>query len=291
MKHTLNIVCALNCEAKAIVDRYKLKKANDKPFSVFSGDALLNETQITIQVLISGVGALNMATSIGWLAARQATDKSLLYPSADVWLNVGIAGHADLDVGKAFVVSRSSDLLSTRAFYPPQVARRPVGLSPCLSLNAPSSDYPDDGGIDMEASAFFNAASRFSNAECIQAFKVVSDNPDNGLDDLDAKRIHQLILPHADAIEQFASALFDIQPKVQSHNEIQVNKTLAELLQDQHATHAQRTQLSSMMVQLGYMLTANDFAKFCDELGSYNETKLVLSRLRSRIESITPSLA
>lgn len=299
LKYTLNIACALNCEAKAMVDRFKLKKVSDKPFSVFSGVALLNQSamqmnaqiKVQINVLISGLGALNMATSVGWLAARETSGENDLYPSAEVWLNLGIAGHGGLDIGQAFVVSSSSDLLSTRTYYPPQVARRPVDISSCLSLNAPSGDYPDEGGIDMEASAFFNAASRFAAAECVQAFKVVSDNPDNGLDDLDAKRIHQLILPHVDSIEQFASALFAIQTKENSPNERQVEGLIAELLSEQRATHAQRSQFSSMAVQLGYMMTSSDFSEFCDELSTLTGIKLMLSEMQSRIESITPSLA
>ena len=90
---------------------------------------------------------------------------------------------------------------------------------------------------------------------------------------------------------QFALALFDIQSKVESHNENQVTKLLVDLRQNQHVTHAQHTQLSSLAVQLGYMLKLDDFAKLSEELVSYNDTNLALSCMRSRIESITPSLS
>ena len=219
-KNNINYVCALFSEAKPLVEHFKLKKVHDKPFSLYSnslGNSIDGQASTTVNVLISGIGSFNMSASIGWLGALQAvTTKSLSeevasndssstesryqHPESSVWLNLGIAGHASLNIGEPFLVSSSRDINSTRSYYPPQVARRTVTLSPCLSLNAPSSEYPDDGGIDMEASAFFSVAPRFADAECVQSLKVVSDNPQHGLEGLDSNRVTDLIKPNVEFI-------------------------------------------------------------------------------------------
>jgi len=84
---SINIVSALNCEAKGIIDLFKLKKHSDKPFTTFKGDAEFTlednaVARVPITVLVSGIGALNMATAAGWLGAKLANNAGHA-----IWLN------------------------------------------------------------------------------------------------------------------------------------------------------------------------------------------------------------
>jgi len=95
-----------------------------------------------------------------------------------------------------------------------QVARRPVALSPCMSLNTPSTDYPEEGAIDMEASAFFQAATKFSNAELVQSYKVVSDTPEQSFEGLNAKVIQDLMQPHTSKARDYLASLTSLADKL-----------------------------------------------------------------------------
>jgi len=76
-----------------------------------------------------------------------------------------------------------------------------------LSCHAPSHEYPHEQAVDMESSAFFHAASKFSDNEVIQSIKVISDNRTHGIENLNAKYVEQLLLPHTQAIADYAERL------------------------------------------------------------------------------------
>ena len=268
-------MCALNCEAKALIDKFKLKKVSDAPFVSYSGAALIQQQAVNVDVVISGIGAISMAAAAAWLGAQQ---QGLHHTSVTaVWLNIGIAGHAQLDVGEPFIVSMSQSVFSQRNFYPPQVARRSAALSPCMSLNAPSSDYPETGGIDMEASAFFDVAGRFSDTELVQSFKVVSDTPEHGVENLNAATIHTLMQPHTDAIILFSSRLlglaqsFCLKPKERV------------VVPDVRATHSQQQQLKDIAERLSHSLEVGAIeslnADLCNLAQSHPNSKRAVGML------------
>jgi len=309
-KNNINYVCALFSEAKPLVEHFKLKKVHDKPFSLYSnslGNSIDGQASTTVNVLISGIGSFNMSASIGWLGALQAvTTKSLSeevasndssstesryqHPESSVWLNLGIAGHASLNIGEPFLVSSSRDINSTRSYYPPQVARRTVTLSPCLSLNAPSSEYPDDGGIDMEASAFFSVAPRFADAECVQSLKVVSDNPQHGLEGLDSNRVTDLIKPNVEFIVNYAERLIDLSVSNTFEKPLVLANLIHAALSNTRCSHAQRQQVQKLCTQLGYLLTEQELESMVQEVESHSSAKQVLNSLRERLHAIEPQI-
>ncbi len=297
----LNIISALNCEAKAIIDRFKLKKIDDKPFVRFAGKASFESGYAQCSVLISGIGAINMATAVGWLAAQQKThdmqaDQSQLASVTDsIWLNLGIAGHGQMALGEAFIVSASQDLLSSKTYYPPQVARRSVALSPCMSLNAPSTDYPETGGLDMECAAFFRAAARFTEAEYVQSFKVVSDTPQDSLENLNAESIHALMQPQSDNVIAYLNALMrlfvSIDSEINAHTAkvraIQANKQLVPRVR---ATHSQLKQFESLVAKLVYLLSPNEYESFIGEISQLSDIKTVLKFAAESVNHHLPKL-
>ncbi len=283
----LNLICALNCEAKSLIDKLRLKKQNQTVFSTYVGHWGVADQSVLVTVLITGVGAMSMAAGVAWLAAVQ-NEKYL----NSVWLNVGTAGHGEFKLGAPFIVSMSQGVFSSRRFYPPQVARRAVRLSPCMSLNAPSSDYPETGGIDMEASAFFDVACRFTQAELVQSFKVVSDTPSQGIEHLTANIIAEIMQPHTEAVLVFSKALLLL-----AENAVQ--KPNNELVMPQiRATHSQRQQLNDRAKRLAFSLPAEKIDHLSSELLRLSQSvsdekkaaNLLLNYLDTAILNLQPTL-
>jgi len=162
---------ALHCEAKPIIDAYKLKKNHSKPFDHYQCSGV-NEFQI--ELVVSGIGALAMAAAVGWVGAIESNVKR-------VWVNVGTAGHATRSLGEVVLIHGA--------------------------VSAPSNDYPGGAAVDMEAYAFFNAALRFSDSELVQSLKVISDNRVSGIEHLNAAKLTEFVSSRIKEIISFISAL------------------------------------------------------------------------------------
>lgn len=273
----LCILAALNCEAKALIDRFKLKKTGDQPFSLFAGDSTLNGVNTRINVVISGIGMLNMSCAIGWLAAQSLSTNS-------VWINVGTAGHAELAVGDGFIVSSTQDVFSSKAYFTPQVAPRPVSMNPCMTLNAPSNDYPEVGGIDMEAAAFFNAATRFTAAECVQSYKVVSDTPEQGIERLSAKVIAELLQPHTDHIVSYSESLLSV---LNEQKKVMAKITMPAL----KATHSQQQQFLDLSRKLSALNSNQELTLLQQQVNGHHQINALLDFLHQQLASIELDLA
>jgi hypothetical protein len=269
----ITIVCALNCEAKPWIEFYKLKKAYDRPFDLYIND----DTQV--QILISGIGALSTAAAIGWLGAR-----AQLQGRSDnmVWLNLGIAGHAALELGTAVRVHAFVGEESLRKHYPPLTAKWSGETAAVLSVNAPTNTYPDDMMVEMEAFAFYKSANLFSSAELVQSVKVISDNEENDVSDLNASKITELMRTQLEQVNQFIVALLSL-PLANKPAEL-----ILELTQ-LRATHSQRQQLESLLKKVSVLSLETQLANL--NLESKTSIKDVLNELRELIKTSAPSLS
>jgi len=239
----LTIVAAMHCEVKPLVDALRLQKKCDKPFALFRGefrgklkeDCKDESSAQIIEVVVSGIGALAMATAVGWIGGQNPSIRR-------AWLNVGTAGHGSAELGSAFRVHASTDILSERKIYPAMVAKTNFATDEILSVNAPSTDYPDTGAIDMEAYAFFSAAYKFSSAELAESIKVISDTPSHDIEELNAAKISALVTVHTQAILDLGTALLSILMPA-------LNPTGFEI-PDLRATHSQRQQVNALITKL-----------------------------------------
>ena len=144
-------VCALHCEAKPVIDFYRLKKSHaETAFDLYQGDKMA--------CIISGTGKIASAAATAWAAAK-FNDEPV------VWINLGIAGAAEHPVGSIFLVTQVIDPDSGQNYYPVTVTSSSLDTISCISLNQPSLDYHPRHLFDMEASGFFDSALRFSTAE------------------------------------------------------------------------------------------------------------------------------
>lgn len=176
---------ALPCEAKPLIRHFNLKKNNEiQLFEIYSNK--------TIYLTVTGVGKVAMATAIGYTQALLSTN------SFPVLINIGIAGHQFHQLGSLFLIDQMVDADSGKRFYPPLTFSFPCPSSIIQTASRPISNY-QDYLYDMEATAFYETATRFTHGELAQCLKVISDNEQSPAANIQPKCVEQLIaeqLPH-----------------------------------------------------------------------------------------------
>ena len=193
-------VTALHCEAKPIIDHYRLKKSPSH--NIF--DVYLKENMLCI---ISGIGKTAAAAATAWIAGLNNDETSI------AWINIGIAGSATHTIGTVLSIDKISDDESNRYFHPVILFDSGLESVHCRTLNKPSTDYLAQLIYDMEASAFFETARRFSNPELVHCIKIISDNPSQQIG-RDKVRISELIKTQIAHLAGFAESLNDLNDHV-----------------------------------------------------------------------------
>ena len=193
-------VSALHCEAKPVIDYYRLRKEHAKtPFELYRGEQMI--------AIVSGIGKIASAAASAWIGGEQGQAASLC------WINLGCAGAASHAIGSAFSIDKIIDADSGQRYYPVPVSPGSLPHSPCLSLGRPSEEYREDCLFDMEASGFVYSALRFSSAELVQSIKVVSDNREYRTGK-DRAAVSRLIGEQIEAIDRQALALLELNQEV-----------------------------------------------------------------------------
>jgi adenosylhomocysteine nucleosidase len=167
----INIVTALACEANPIIQHYRLKiSAQAGGFPVYRNES--------IALIISGMGRYAAASAVGYLQALLTPMEDRMPGNAvpHTWLNVGIAGHKNMDIGTALLAHRVSDEGAEQSYYPCFTFDLPCTSAEVISVAQAETRYTTDAAYDMEAVGFCAAASRFSSFELIHCLKIISDN-------------------------------------------------------------------------------------------------------------------
>jgi len=159
------VFCALPCEAKSLIQAWKLtKQLRFQPFAVYA-----NAERV---VTVTGIGKTAMAGAVGYVMATLCADPM------PVLLNIGIAGHRNQARGSLRLASKVVDVDTGKRFYPQLPFSPPCKTSELVTCAKPNNDYDVERLYDMEASAFYEVAVKFSSAELIHCLKIVSDNQD-----------------------------------------------------------------------------------------------------------------
>lgn len=205
------VFCALNCEAKPLVETWKLTKQSDtQSFTCYADDQRV--------VTVTGVGKIAMAGAVGYVMARHSSQNPIL-------LNFGIAGHPHLPRGSRVLADKISDSETGRTFYPKFVFDLPCPTAQLISYPKIATHYQDDGLYDMESSGFYELATRFSSSELVHCLKVVSDNRDNSVANIgeaDVLQWSRQAVPFiADLLERLISLRSKLeQPDLENYREI-----------------------------------------------------------------------
>jgi len=186
-------MCALHCEAKPIIDFYRLKKVSAPgAFDYYQNDHIL--------CVVSGMGAENIATATAWVAAKLDAQKKIY------WINIGIAGHQYYDIGMCIVASKVSQAGSSSNIFTKPLTGHSLKVSPIISQPGENTNYQSNALYDLEAYTFVHTARQFSALEHCQCLKIISDNANNP-PTRDKARISELIARNMPAINEYAESL------------------------------------------------------------------------------------
>ena len=174
------VYTALPCEAKPLISRLRLKKKiGVRPFAIYCN----NELCLTV----TGLGKTAMAAGVAYTQALYAGIEN------PVLINLGVAGHQTQAIGTPFIGHKIIDADTGKKYYPVPAYPLPCASAAIVTGSRPQLSYDHEYLCDMESSAFYETACRFSTAELIQCLKIVSDNSTEPADGLDSKQVADLI--------------------------------------------------------------------------------------------------
>jgi nucleoside phosphorylase len=226
----IHLFSALPCEAKPIVDYFKLKRQlADSAFAIYSTDSL--------SLTVSGIGKNGIAAAVAYSHLRFSKQANSVY------LNIGVAGDQAATIGSPFLAEKITDAESLKNHYPIFVSQQPCQSRPLTTFSQPQMHYPENSLCDMEASAFFETASRFSTGELIHCLKVVSDNKEQPMEKVNPKQVSALIKKQLPLIETVIKNLAELANSLPPA-EIEIPLSLSERW---HFTVSEQRQLKALL--------------------------------------------
>jgi len=224
------IYTALTCEAKPLIDFFHLKKDTTiQCFAVYANN--------NICLTVTGIGKTAMAAGVAY---TQALFSLVQNP---VLLNIGIAGHKEHLIGCVFLIDKITDNDSGRHYYPPLVFTPPCPTNSLQTSSKPQLTYLPTQLCDMEASAFYETATRFTSGELIQCLKIVSDNESSPVHNIQANLVSLLISAQLSTIESILTKLTQLAELLSPPESNEFNQ----LLDKYHFTVNEQIQLKKLL--------------------------------------------
>jgi len=264
---SLNIVVALDCEARALIDYYKLVKlGNSSQFNIYAN------ADRSIHLIVSGIGKVNVAAATGYIHAYTGAR------SYNCFLNVGIAGDETKALSELFVIHKITDQSSQQSWYPCLPKKLDLPSAAIVTIDKVQTDYPQSCLVDMEASAFFQAATHFVTQEQVQIVKFISDNVTTGKEHINKSIVKQWCSDNIANIDKVVSALIDL-----SQQEAQIQSPdLQRYLEKWHFTQYQQHQLREYLRRWEVLCEEPAIAFLKQETSA----KTVLQALQNRLQTI-----
>jgi adenosylhomocysteine nucleosidase len=199
----VHLVVAHAMEAKPIIQQLGLMSVND-------GGAFRRYQAQGFSLVVSGMGRINAAAATAYLSAMTLND-SIYDP---IWINAGIAGHKTLGLGVTTIIRKVIDHGSKNNYFPLPIPSS-LPSSDLVTVDVPEEEYSQNTAFDMEGSAFFSIATKFSPIEFVQVLKVISDNPEHGIKTLSKGKIENFMNGLAVELE---SLITELQKIAVQHN-------------------------------------------------------------------------
>lgn len=265
----INLVIALVTEARPLIDHFSLRERNDsRGFRVYQGDDM--------RLVITGLGKTAAAAGTAYLGGFAVAGAN------EAWLNVGAAGHAQLNIGEGVHALRISDAATGRNWYPPQIVSLPGTGSTFLTVDQPEHKYNKDVVYEMECAAYYPAALHFSVRELVQSYKVISDNSEEPADTVNKKKVRELIRDHMHNIADIAQELSGLAQELQ--NAAPKLADFDHFVERWHFTVAQEHELRSVLQQ--WAARAPDLSIWNETINRCPSARSVLAELKERIDTL-----
>jgi len=203
----LHIITALPCEAKPLIRHYRLNgRQAENGFRIYENNR--------IRLIIAGIGKCAAAAACAYLQGAEPQGKH-------AWLNLGIAGHGDLNIGDAVMAHKVTDAVTGTSWYPAMPFKHPCPTIALVSVDQPQTTYAANTAYDMEASGFYATANRFNSSELVQVFKLISDNHANPAEQVSAQLTEQIINAKLDSIDELIQQLLNLEQQQQIMPELE----------------------------------------------------------------------
>jgi hypothetical protein len=239
LNHKIFIFTALDCEAKALVKFFQLKKDIKKhPFLIYKNHNFV--------LTVSGVGKIAMAGAVAYTLALFCKN------NMPVLVNIGIAGHETHPIGNLLLTMKIVDRESGKKFYPQLIGTDWPETSELISTSTPCIKYSTDYLNDMEASAFYETAVRFSSSELIHCIKIVSDNETSSIEKIHAKLVTEWIENHLLEIEHLLKRWTKLAVSI-TPQELEDLEKFDDLVKKWHFTVSGKIKLKSLLRRWGVL--------------------------------------
>lgn len=206
------LIAALPAEARPLVKYFGLRALNHPYLRLYHGDGTY--------LLQCGVGKLNAA------ACTAAMLQAL--PDVVAIINVGIAG-SDQPIGDTFIAHGVQDKASGQQWFPHLPSTKRLGgvnSLQVMTVDQPKTLYSPEQAFDMEASGIFNAAAKTLDLAFVHSVKVISDNKQDGLAQVNADSVTEQVNHAVPCVERLMQSLpFDTLPATGPVNALSLSLT------------------------------------------------------------------
>lgn len=270
----INLVVSLVAEARPLIDYFSLSEAEHaRGFRVYQGDH--------VNLVVTGIGKTAAAAGAAYLSGFGGSAPN------EAWLNVGIAGHANLAIGEGVHALRVTDDATGRNWYPPQIAALPGSGQSVLTVEQPEKDYSKEVVYDMESAAFYPTALHFSMRELVQCYKIISDNREVSATQINKLKVRQLIEGHINNIAAMVEDLNDLAQDLA--NTAPKLADFDHFVERWHFTVAQEHELRSLLQR--WAVLAPDVPVWDEHINRCPSARSLLAELRDRINRLPVKMA
>lgn len=175
----LCLITALPAESRPLLDSLKLRKARERHLRLYESERYL--------LLETGLGKLRSAAATAALLQCR--------PDVGSIVNIGIAG-GRFAYGQTIIAHHVCDQASGAQWYPhlpSATVFREMASASITTLDTPSTQYRSNVLFDMEAAGIFSAASTYLSTSQIHSVKVISDNPEHDIQDVNKTVVNSLL--------------------------------------------------------------------------------------------------
>lgn len=246
MSPSLFVFAALSCEARPLIQHWHLQKHPRKhPFTIYASDERV--------IVITGLGKVAMAGAVGYtLSLFPDTQQPLL-------LNLGIAGHRQHSLGSVYLADKIIDAATEKKFYPQLPFSVPCPTGAVATQIKPHTDYVENFLYDMEASAFYEMAVKFSSSELIHCLKIISDNLQSPLENISEALVEDWCSQQLPTIDRLVTRL----DRLRQPSRATTPELYEQLLGQFHFTATSAVKLKALLKRW-HLLTANEIPAWRD---------------------------
>ena len=259
-------VVALKVEAEIILDEYNMNF--DPEFTLFQ---VFRNFEKTRWLILSGVGRHNSAAATTYLYMISKASRSTC------WINLGIAGSGKGHYGDLCLVNKISNNDSSNT-YPATMPKVTFHKMNLFTSDVPLTDYTLHELIDMEGSAFYDITNKLSGREFICLMKVISDGPNDNIEDLNKFKIRELIKLNIANIKTIVSYYEKL--SMDQYQIIQQPKILSEILSQWHFSVSQKHQLENLIKRINTLSKDEEIIKLIKDC---KNSRSVITNLEAKI--------